>query len=75
VFDHGWYGELPETAVYKIPVLDEATLQSAMQQLADQPHLRQQMGAVAQQTIAQDYAPAAAARAYAAFIQQLLSLS
>lgn len=75
VFDHGWYSELPGTAVRKIPVLDEAALQTAMQQLADQPHLRQQMGEVAQQTIAQDYAPAAAARAYAAFIQQLLSLS
>jgi glycosyltransferase involved in cell wall biosynthesis len=73
VFDHGWYSEIPATAALKTPVMDEVALLAAMQRLAYEPQLRQQMGQSAQQTIQQEYLPSHVAEAYRSFITQILT--
>lgn len=72
VFDQGAYAELPETAVYKIPPLDEAALFAAMRDLAQSPERRQALGAAGAAFAAEQHNPAAVARRYADFLRDVL---
>jgi glycosyltransferase involved in cell wall biosynthesis len=62
VFDLGWYSELPDSAVIKVPPLDSQGLIAAMRRLAQEPALRQEMGQTAAAHIAQHHQPAAVAQ-------------
>lgn len=71
VFDHGWYGEIPEGAAVRVPPLDEEALLAALLELARSPERREAMGATAARYVAQVCAPAAVADAYLEFIAAL----
>ncbi len=71
VYDHGWYGELPETAVSRIPPLDDAALLAAMRRLALSPAVRQRMGQAATQYVTDHCQPVQVARAYRAFLEEV----
>ena len=71
VFDHGWYGELPDEAAVKVPPLDEEALLVALLELARDPARRAALGAAAADTVAAQCAPAAVADAYVQFISAL----
>ena len=71
VFDHGWYGELPDDAAVKVPPLDEAALLAALLELAGDPARRAALGAAAARIVAEQCAPAAVADAYVAFMAAL----
>jgi glycosyltransferase involved in cell wall biosynthesis len=71
VFDHGWYGELPDEAAVKVPPLDEAALPAALLALAGDPARRAALGAAAAAYVAERCAPAAVADAYLAFMAGL----
>ena len=68
VFDHGWYGELPDDAAVKVPPLDEEALLAALLELARDPERRAALGAAAAGYVAAQCAPAAVADAYVAFL-------
>lgn len=74
VFDHGWYGELPDTVCVKVPVMDEAALTAAMLRLARERPLREQLGEAAVQHIQNHHQPEQVAAAYSAFIKQILNV-
>ena len=71
VFDHGWYGELPDEAAVKVPPLDEGALLAALLELAGDPARRAALGAAAAQYVAEQCAPAVVADAYVAFMTAL----
>ena len=71
VFDHGWYGELPDDAAVKVPPLDEEGLLLALLELAGDPARRAALGAAAVGYVAAQCAPAAVAEAYVAFMAVL----
>ena len=71
VFDHGWYGELPDEAAVKVPPLDEEALLVALLELARDPARRAALGVAAAGTVAAQCAPAAVADAYVAFMTAL----
>jgi glycosyltransferase involved in cell wall biosynthesis len=73
VFDLGWYGELPDSAVVKVRPLDNEGLLAAMQQLAQQPDLRHQLGETAAAHIEQHHDPARIASQYIAFARVILA--
>jgi glycosyltransferase involved in cell wall biosynthesis len=73
VFDLGWYGELPDSAVIKVPPLDNEQLLRAMRQLARQPDLRRQLGQAAAAYIQQHHDPAQIVRQYTTFARHLLA--
>ena len=72
VYDHGWYGELPETAVTLLPPLDDEALLAAMRHLAQSPAARQAMGQAALGFITGQCQPEQVAGAYHAFLQDVL---
>jgi glycosyltransferase involved in cell wall biosynthesis len=71
VFDHGWYGELPDEVAVKVPPLDEEALLAALLELARDPERRAALGAAAARYVATQCAPAAVADAYVEFIAAL----
>ena len=71
VFDHGWYGELPDDAAVKVPPLDESALLAALLELAGDAARRAALGAAAARTVAERCAPAAVANAYVSFMAAL----
>lgn len=73
VYDHGWYGELPESVCLKLPPLEQAALVSAMQRLADDPLLRAALGQHGQDYVRQQHSPAQAASTYIAFVEEVLA--
>ncbi len=73
VYDHGWYGELPDNVCLKLPPLDQAALVSAMQRLADDPALRATLGQQGQAYARRQHSPAQAASAYLAFVEEVLA--
>ena len=72
VFDHGWYTELPNQASNKIPVMDDAALLTAMQQLANSAAYRQDIGAQALQYTETVCHPQQVAQNYVDFIKMIL---
>lgn len=72
VFDHGWYSELPSTAVLKLPPMELNPLTTAVAQLAESASLRHQMGQAGLQYIQQHHAPQKVAAAYATAVADLL---
>lgn len=74
VFDHGWYGELPRTAVRQTAVMDEGALLAAMSELAASPELRQQLGAAGLAYVQDVCAPPKVAAAYAQFLHHCLEV-
>jgi hypothetical protein len=73
VFDHGWYGELPDDAALKVPPGDEAALLAAMASLAGSADRRQSMGRAALAYVQRLCQPAYVARAYLDFIQTVVT--
>jgi glycosyltransferase involved in cell wall biosynthesis len=71
VFDHGWYGELPDDAAVKVPPLDEEALLLALLELAGDPARRAALGAAAARYVAERCDPAAVAEAYVSFMTAL----
>ena len=71
VFDHGWYGELPDEAAVKVAPLAEAALLAALLELAGDATRRAALGAAAAQYVAERCAPAVVADAYVAFVAGL----
>jgi len=72
VYDHGWYGELPETAVTRVPPLDDEALLAAMRRLAQSPAARQEMGQSARHYVAGRCQPAQVAQDYRVFLEEVL---
>lgn len=64
LFDHGWYAELPDSAVVKIPVGDGSALAQAITTLQDNPALREAIGTAAQSYIRTHCQPEQVARVY-----------
>ncbi|MFW6069868.1 MAG: glycosyltransferase family 4 protein [bacterium] len=75
VNDAGWYAELPDDAVVKVPAQDDRALQYALESLAAQPQWRQELGQRARTYAAENHAPRQAATAYVAAIRDLLQQS
>ncbi len=73
VFDHGWYGGLPDDACVKVPPDDGEALLAAMRRLAADPDMRRAIGERAQQLALTEHAPERAAERYVAFIEQVLT--
>jgi glycosyltransferase involved in cell wall biosynthesis len=73
VFDLGWYSELSDSAVIKVPPLDSQALLTAMRQLAQDPNLRQQIGETAAAHIKRHHDPLPIAHQYLAFIKEILA--
>jgi glycosyltransferase involved in cell wall biosynthesis len=73
VFDLGWYGELPDSAVVKVRPLDSEGLLSAMRELAQRPDLRHRLGETAAAHIKQHHDPARIASQYIAFAGEILA--
>jgi glycosyltransferase involved in cell wall biosynthesis len=74
VFDHGWYGELPDDVALKAPPGDADALYRAMARLAGPAALREAMGRAAREYVHQNCLPARVADAYADFLQRLLTV-
>jgi len=72
VFDHGWYSELPDAAVLKVPPLDAAALQRAMTRVAASANLRDNMGRAAQAYVRRNCLPPRVAGAYLDFLHAVL---
>ncbi len=73
VFDHGWYGELPDDAALKTPPADEAALRQAMARLAGSAELRRSLGDAALAYARDNGRPSHVAGLYIAFLAQLLA--
>ena len=72
VSDVGWFSELPDDAVLKVPVdeREEDTLRAALEALAD-PAVRAAMGARARELVEREHRLDRVAEAYAAALEQL----
>lgn len=73
VYDHGWYAELPADVCVKLPPLDHAALTAAMRMLAADPQARAALGRRGETYVRERHAPAAAATAYLAFVEQVIA--
>jgi glycosyltransferase involved in cell wall biosynthesis len=73
VFDHGWYGELPDAAVVKVPPGAAAALLGAMESLADSAEMRRAMGGAGRDYVRRHCLPEHAAGAYVGFIRRALA--
>lgn len=72
VTDHGWYSELPDAAVVKLPAdLTEDGLREAMLALATDPERRVMMGQAAAAYVTAHCRPDEVARQYVAFLDSL----
>ena len=72
VYDHGWYGELPDDVVVKVPPLDQEALLAAMRRLAEHPEERRRRGERGRIYVEQKHDPDRAAGAYAKAIARIL---
>lgn len=72
VYDHGWYGELPDEAALKVPPGDEAALFAALARLAASAGLRHTLGEAAAAYVRANHLPPQVARAYVAAIHTIL---
>lgn len=72
VYNHGWYGELPEDAAVKVAPGDDDALYRAMERLIASVELRRSMGVAGQDYIQRHCLPARVARAYVDFIWSVL---
>jgi glycosyltransferase involved in cell wall biosynthesis len=68
LFDHGWYGELPEGTAVKVPVMDEAALAQSLIRLATDERHRHAVGQAGRAYVREMCQPAAVAAQYGAFI-------
>lgn len=75
VYDHGWYGELPDNACLKLPPLDQEALTAAMQRLAKDAEYRVALGQRGQAYVRHHHTAEQAASAYVAFVEQVLAES
>lgn len=73
VFDHGWYGELPDGAAVKIAPMDQEELFAAMIELASSSDLRRQIGQTAQHYIEKTCHPTVVAEAYITALHHTLN--
>lgn len=73
VSDAGWLGELPEDVAVRVAIDDheEAGLTAALWTLAEEPGLRDRLGASARQWVAAEHAPQRSAAAYAQAVESL----
>jgi glycosyltransferase involved in cell wall biosynthesis len=71
VTDHGWYRELPDTAVLKVPPMDEAALLHALRVLATSAEKRREMGDAAARYARQTHDPGQVAQQYIRFLRRL----
>lgn len=72
VYDHGWYGELPDEVAVKVPPQDQEALLAAMRRLAEHPEERRHRGKRARAYVVQQHSPERAAGAYVEAIAQIL---
>ena len=72
VYDHGWYAELPDTAVVKIPPLDQDALLDSMTQLSRSPKMRTKVGQSARQYAETNCQPSSVAALYISALQATL---
>ena len=72
VFDHGWYGELPEDSCLQIPLQNEDALYEAMITLAESPKRRKRIGRRAVDYVKNRLAPETCAAQYLDFLDGLL---
>lgn len=72
VYDHGWYGELPDDAAVKVAPGDDDALYRAMERLVASVDLRRAMGQAAQEYVQRHCLPDRVARAYVDFIWSVL---
>jgi glycosyltransferase involved in cell wall biosynthesis len=72
VNDHGWYSELPSTAVCHIPADDPQALLSAMRRLAVNPELRRAMGVSARDYVDDNCAPDRVADSYIEILREII---
>jgi len=72
VYDHGWYRELPDEVVLKVPPLDQEALLAAMRRLAEHPEERRHRGERGRAYVEQEHDPDQAAGAYVRAIAQIL---
>jgi glycosyltransferase involved in cell wall biosynthesis len=75
VSDRGWFAELPDEAVIKVPVdeLEEDTLAAALEALTDRA-IRTSMGAAARRLVEREHRVDRVAEAYAAALEELAGL-
>jgi glycosyltransferase involved in cell wall biosynthesis len=73
VYDHGWYGELPDAVALRPPPGDADALRAAMEQLAAAPELRAAMGRAGLAYARRQADPRRVARAYVDFLHSLLT--
>ncbi len=73
VTDHGWYSELPDDVCVKIPPGDQEALYLAMLELVEDAARRERTGLQALSYIKQHHDPAACARLYGAFFENILA--
>jgi len=73
VFDHGWYSELPDAAVLKVPAMDDVALLDALRLLAASQEIRQRMGQAATVYARQTHHPAQVAKQYIKFLRRLIT--
>ena len=72
VYDHGWYGELPDDVALKVPPLDQEALLDAMRQLAENSEERRRRGERGRAYVAEKHDRERAAGAYVKAIIQIL---
>lgn len=72
VYDHGWYGELPDDVALKVPPLDQEALLAAMRRLAEDPEERRRRGERGRAYVAEQHHPDKAAGAYVSAINEIL---
>jgi glycosyltransferase involved in cell wall biosynthesis len=72
VYDHGWYAELPDDVVVKVPPLDDEALFAALEQLAADARQRKQIGQRAQEYTAIQHHPSTTARDYVSAMRHFL---
>jgi glycosyltransferase involved in cell wall biosynthesis len=73
VLDHGWYGELPDSAALKVVPLNDVALLDAMRALSSSLERRRRMGQDAAAYARQTHHPAQAAKHYMTFLRRLLA--
>jgi glycosyltransferase involved in cell wall biosynthesis len=75
VSDRGWFAELPDEAVIKVPVdeLEEDRLAAALEALTDRA-VRTSMGAAARRLVEREHRVDRVAEAYAAALEELAGL-
>ena len=74
VFDHGWYGEIPDGAAVKVPPMDQEALLDAMVQFAKSSELRKQVGQAALRYTEDVCHPSVVAEAYIAALYANLNI-